>query len=31
MAWTFYLELFAASSNAVFQDALGLGTIWNDD
>jgi hypothetical protein len=28
---TFYLELFAASSNAVFQDALGLGTIWNDD
>ena len=28
---TFYLDLFGASSNALFLDALGLGTILNDD
>ena len=28
---TFALELFAASSNSLLLDALGLGTILNDD
>ena len=28
---TFSLELFAASSNALLPDALGIGTILNDD
>jgi hypothetical protein len=28
---TFYLDLFGASRNALFLDALGLGTVLNDD
>ena len=28
---TFYLELFALSSNALFTKNRGLGTILNDD
>lgn len=28
---TFCLDLFGASSNALFLDTLGLGTILNDD